>query len=62
MSVKTHAYEPSFAPEGRQIVQVLMGLSEDAWAYWSELYKDEAAYHSKKRELAERVQRLVEER
>lgn len=62
MSVKTYAYEPSFAPEGRQIVQVLMGLSEDAWVYWSELYTDEAAYHSKKRELAERVQRVVEER
>jgi phytoene dehydrogenase-like protein len=52
MTVKTYAYEPGFAPEGKQIVQVLLGLQEDAYDYWVELYKNKEEYRSKKEEIA----------
>ena len=52
MTVKTYAYEPGFAPEGKQIVQVLLGLQEDAYDYWAELYKNKEEYRSKKEEIA----------
>jgi len=62
MSVKSYAYEPSFAPEGKQIVQVLIGLQEDAYDYWMELYKNKDEYQSKKAEIANKVLKKIEER
>lgn len=62
MTIKTYAYEPSFAPEGKQIVQVLIGLQEDAYDYWMELYKNKDEYKSKKEELANKVLKKIEER
>ena len=53
VSVKTYAYEPGFAPPGKQIVQALLGLTEEAYDVWSKLDKDRPAYEAKKMELAE---------
>lgn len=62
MSVKSYAYEPSFSPTGRQLVQVLWGLTEDAYDVWTALYeKDRAAYHVRKAALAARAQAKIEE-
>jgi phytoene dehydrogenase-like protein len=62
MSVKNYAYEPGFAPEGKQIVQVLLGLREEAFDYWMELYKNKPEYLSKKEEIANMLQKIIEER
>lgn len=62
ISVKSYAYEPGFAPPGKQIVQVLLGLKEEAFDYWMELYKDQPAYVDKKQEIAGLLQQKIEER
>lgn len=63
MSVKTFAYEPSFAPPGKQLIQVLMSLSEDSYDYWMGLYtSDRAAYQAKKEELAGLIRQGLEQR
>lgn len=62
MSVKSYAYEPSFAPKGKQIIQVLIGLQEEAYDYWMELYKNKDEYQSKKEEIANKVLKKIEER
>lgn len=62
MTVKNFAYEPDFAPAGRQILQVMWGLSDQAYGYWEALYKDKAAYDARKQELAKIIQRRLEER
>lgn len=62
MTVKSYAYEPSFAPEGKQIVQALIGLQEYAYDYWMELYKNKDEYKSKKEEIAYKVLNKIEER
>lgn len=62
LTIKSYSYEPDFAPKGKQIVQTLMGLSEDAYDYWSKLYADRKAYYNKKQELAQCTRRILEER
>ncbi|MGE5654203.1 MAG: phytoene desaturase family protein [Bacillota bacterium] len=62
MSVKSYAYEPSFAPEGKQVVQVLVGLKEAAYDYWSDLYQRPEEYQAKKLEIAEKLRLIVEGR
>lgn len=61
ITVKNFAYEPSFAPEGKQILQVMLGLKEEGWEYWKELYKDKEAYRAKKQEIAENILKMLEE-
>lgn len=60
LTLKCYAYEPSFAPPGKQIVQVLWGCSHDAWKFWENL--SEEAYKTKKNELAHAVQAMIEQR
>lgn len=62
MSVKSYSYEPGFAPEGKQVLQVLLGLTEEAWPIWEALYRDKAAYHARKQELAEKIKGELEKR
>lgn len=62
MTVKSFGYEPDFAPKGKQILQVMMGLTEDAYEYWAALYQDQKAYQAKKEELAALLQKKLETR
>ncbi len=62
LTVKVYDYEPEFAPEGRQIVQTLMGGPEELYEVWKELYRDQEAYRQKKAELAGKIQGFLEER
>lgn len=62
MTVKSYAYEPSFAPEGKQIIQVLLGLREEGYEWWMNLASDKAAYDAKKTEIALSIQQKLEER
>jgi len=60
VTLKTFAYEPSFAPEGKQIIQVLWGMDRSSWAYWKALGEDREAYKAKKLELAALVKEKIE--
>ncbi len=60
MTIKTYAYEPSFAPEGKQILQVLLPLDVKAYDYWMSLYKNKEEYNNKKEELANILLKKIE--
>ncbi len=62
MTVKSFGYEPDFAPKGKQIIQVMLGLTEDSYDYWNALYQDKDAYKARKEELALLIQKKLEER
>jgi phytoene dehydrogenase-like protein len=59
ITLNTYGYEPTFAPEGKQIIQVLWGMNNN-WEYWEELGKDKEAYRRKKQEMADAVQKKIE--
>jgi phytoene dehydrogenase-like protein len=55
--------KPGFAPEGKQLVQILISLTEDAYDDWKERYEaDPEGYRKKKEDLAGKAMALVEER
>ena len=56
VTVKTYAYEPAFAPAGAQVLQAMLGLSEDAWPHWKALSRNREAYAERKQELAAKLQ------
>jgi phytoene dehydrogenase-like protein len=61
ITFKTYAYEPTFAPKGKQIIQALWGMDRTAWEYWKELGKDKTAYQAKKKELCCLIEQKIEE-
>ena len=60
VTLKTYAYEPSFAPAGKQVIQVLWGMDQSSWPYWKALGADKEAYKAKKAKLAALVQAKIE--
>ena len=63
MTVRTFSHEPDFAPEGKQILQISIDLTEDAYDDWKALLQDEPEkYKEKKETLAKAAMGLVEER
>ncbi len=62
LTVKSYSYEPDFAPEGRQIIQVMLGLREESYDYWIELNKNKVEYDNKKHEIADMLMKKLEER
>lgn len=48
VTVKSYAYEPGFAPAGKQLIQTLQGGSEEVYSYWIRLYQDPVAYQRQK--------------
>ncbi len=61
VTVKSYAYEPGFAPAGKQLIQTLQGGSEEVYSYWIRLYQDPVAYQRQKSLLAERTREMLEE-
>ena len=61
MTIKTYGYEPSFAPENKQILQVLLPLDVSAYDYWMKLYENKEEYNRKKNELAEILMKKIED-
>ena len=60
MSVKSYAYDKSFAPEGKTVLQANVVQTDADYLYWESLSKDE--YKAKKDELsAEITKRIVKE-
>lgn len=62
VSLKTYSYEPSFAPEGKQILQALWGCDRSAYPYFKNLAADKAAYGAKKAEFAGLLEKRIIER
>ena len=60
MSVKSYAYDKSFAPEGKAVLQANVVQSDSDYLYWESLSKEE--YKQKKEEYAEELtKRIVKE-
>ncbi len=60
MSVKSYAYDKSFAPEGKTVLQANLVQGDADYEYWKSLGEEE--YRQKKEELAEALtQRIVKE-
>ena len=60
MSVKSYAYDKSFAPEGKTVLQANIVQSDEDYLYWESLSEDE--YRKKKEESSEEVtKRIVRE-
>lgn len=62
ITIKNFNYEPTFAPQGKQILQVMLGMTDKGWDYWSELNKDKQAYKVRKMEIATNIQNMLEEK
>ncbi len=61
--VKHFNYEPSFAPAGKSVLQVIFTQYEQDYEYWDTLRKtDYAAYRQEKKRVAAHLQGLLEER
>lgn len=58
ITLKCYDYEPSFAPQGKHVVQLLWGCDHSSWDYWKNL--DEKTYRAKKQELASLVEKKIE--
>ncbi len=52
-------YSPSFAPEGKTVIQVDF---ETEWEYWFELSKDKKRYNEEKNKLVDQVIKWLEKR
>jgi phytoene dehydrogenase-like protein len=60
ISVKNYAYDKSFAPEGKAVLQANLIQTDADYEYWASLTKEE--YAAKKAELADQItQRIVKE-
>ena len=60
MFIKNYAYDKSFAPEGKAVLQADINQTDDDYEFWSSLTKEE--YKAKKAEIAEEMtKRIVSE-
>lgn len=55
MSCKGFDYEPSFSPEGKEIIQSNILQTEEDYKYWINLYTDKDKYQNEKMRLAEEL-------
>ena len=63
MTVLCSSREPGFAPDGKHILQISIGLTEDAYDDWKSLYNEDVeAYRTKKKDLALAAMSLLEDR
>lgn len=58
MSIKSYAYDKSFAPEGRTVIQANVVQSDSDYEYWSSLSRED--YKQKKAELAAELTKRIE--
>lgn len=60
--MKHYGNEPSFAPKGRMVVQVIVNQTADDFAYWKNLYENEPErYKAEKMAAAEAIRRQMAE-
>lgn len=61
ISYRSYAFEPSFAPEGKSVIQSNLVQTEEDYTYWMEKYKDKEAYKAEKEQLAHEMMSRIEE-
>lgn len=59
LSVKHYAYEPAFAPPGKNVLIAFLAAD---YYWWSDLADDEQAYEAEKKRLADDLQQVIEVR
>ncbi len=59
LGVHVYNYDPSLAPEGKTVLRVLLNSDYD---YWKELRQDTDRYREEKREIANQIISLLEQR
>lgn len=60
MSVKNYSYEPSFAPEGKTVLQSHFVQNENDFDYWEKLYtSDKEKYDETKKAIAEQIKNEI---
>lgn len=57
-----YSYEPSFAPKGHTVMNVLISQGDNDYEYWKSIYYDKVAYRAEKQRLADFIQSKIEER
>jgi len=62
MTVKSFGYEPSFSPDGKQLVQVLLGLDIESYEFWKDLYEKREDYEKFKQYWAGELKKKIEAR
>ena len=63
MNVKNYsAFEPAYAPEGKDLIQVKLLQTEDEYLYWQDLrLNDKARYDAEKKQAAADMERMIVE-
>jgi phytoene dehydrogenase-like protein len=56
LSIKHYAYEPKFAPPGKN---VLIAFFDADYYWWNDLAEDEQAYEAEKKRLADELQQAI---
>lgn len=62
MCFQHYAYEPSFAPEGHTVLNVLISQGDYDYKYWENIYFNKKLYKSEKQRIADFIQKVLEER
>lgn len=61
INMRSFNYDESFVKNGKTTLQVLLDQDSDDFIYWQELRKDMKKYQEFKKNLAQKVQELIEE-
>lgn len=59
--VNNYSYEPSYSPEGKNLLQLMILQTKNEFAEWEKLHNDTNAYRAKKESIANDIVAQVEE-
>ncbi len=62
LGIRNYSYEPSFAPEGKTVLNTFISQSDQDYFWWAKLYEDKMTYEIYKEEMAKKIQAIVEKR
>ncbi|NLM00019.1 MAG: NAD(P)/FAD-dependent oxidoreductase [Treponema sp.] len=62
ITVRNYVYEPSFAPQGHTVINVLISQGDNDYLFWKSLYFNKAIYKAEKQRLADVIKKRIEER
>ena len=60
MGIRNYAYEPSFAPNGKTVINIHISQWDQDYLWWEKLYEDKEAYNDYKEKMAQEVQKRIE--
>lgn len=62
MGIRNYAYEPSFAPAGKSVINIHISQWDKDYLWWEKLYEDKEAYKAYKEKMAQEIQKRIEKR